>query len=78
MTLDFEKEEKSDEEKTEETDKETETKDSGFTKIKEDYEKGLLDIDGAQKALDEINTENVSEEEIDQILAFQEQLEADY
>lgn len=75
---DAEEEKPENKEKTEETDKETETKDSGFTKIKEDYEKGLLDIDGAQKALDEINTENASEEEIDQILAFQEQLEADY
>ncbi|MGN0400418.1 MAG: NADase-type glycan-binding domain-containing protein [Blautia sp.] len=66
------------EEEKPENKEESGTKDSGFVKIKEDYENGLLDVEGAQKALDEIDAEKVSEEEIDQILAFQEQLEADY
>lgn len=74
-----EKEEKEPEQDTEaEEPKEEEIQDSGFAKIKEDYEKGLLDIEGAQKALGEIDTEKVSAEEIDQILVFQEQLETDY
>lgn len=62
---------------SEENDK-SKAEESEFARIKADYDNKILDYEGAKKALDGMDTDKISEDEIDQVIAFQEQLETDH